>query len=260
MRSLRVQARRVLFATSLGLRRFRRTPNYHVRESYTIIYLYNSHKDSSLIILNQLVSPLRIHSINMSNNTLEANYEFMKKSPVYLELKAKYKALKRRNEQLVEMMLDMRGLLEDSVRTRVESRGCLESRGPAVPVVIKQERVVETIDLVESKDTQVRFIDESSQTHEDPKEKVTLQETVEEEVVEEEVVEEEVVEEETVEEEVVEEEEGEEEEEGVYEIEISGTRYYTTNEQSGQVYAVLEDDEIGDLVGRFENGVFIRNT
>jgi len=236
----------------------------------------------------------------MSNNTLEANYEFMKKSPVYLELKAKYKALKRRNEQLVEMMLDMRGLLEDSVRTR------LESRGPAVPVVIKQERVDETIDLVESKDTQVRFIDESSQTHEDPKEKVTLQETVEEEVVEEETVEEETVEEETVEEETVEEEtveeetveeetveeevveeevveeetveeEGEEEtveeevveeevveeegeEEGVYEIEISGTRYYTTNEQSGQVYAVLEDDEIGDLVGRFENGVFIRNT
>ena len=191
----------------------------------------------------------------MSNNTLEANYEFMKKSPVYLELKAKYKALKRRNEQLVEMMLDMRGLLEDSVRTR------LESRGPAVPVVIKQERVDETIDLVESKDTQVRFIDESSQTHEDPKEKVTLQETVEEEVVEEETVEEEG-EEETVEEEVVEEEvvEEEGEEEGVYEIEISGTRYYTTNEQSGQVYAVLEDDEIGDLVGRFENGVFIRNT
>jgi hypothetical protein len=75
------------------------------------------------------------------------------------------------------------------------------------------------------------------------------------EVVEGEEVEEDV--EEVVEEEVV--EEGEEEETGVYEIEIDGTRYYTTGEQNGVVYALLEDDDVGDEVGKFVNGKFVLN-
>jgi hypothetical protein len=251
----------------------------------------------------------------MSNNTLEANYEFMKKSPVYLELKTKYKELKRRNQQLVEMMLDMRGLLEDSVKSR------LANKNVTTPVYIKQERVIpETIDLVdieegvallrvdtsiadihpetclvqeekiavkeqvedieveveepveESVEEEEEVIEQQEEQEEEPEQEEQQVEDIEaeeeEEQVEEEDVEQEVeesVEEqeeevEEVEESVEEQEEVEEveEEEGVYEIEISGQRYYTTNEQSGQVYALLEDDEIGDLVGKFENGLFIR--
>ena len=47
----------------------------------------------------------------------------------------------------------------------------------------------------------------------------------------------------------------EEEEEGVYEITINGTRYYVSNETDSTIYAVADDDEIGDEVGAFVNGV-----
>ena len=50
-------------------------------------------------------------------------------------------------------------------------------------------------------------------------------------------------------------EEEEEEEEEVFEIEINGTLYYTTNEKSGDIYEVLEDEDVGDKVGKFINKV-----
>jgi hypothetical protein len=99
------------------------------------------------------------------------------------------------------------------------------------------------------------------ETEEEVVEEEVVEETEEEEIVEEEVVEEEVVEEEVVEEEVVEEEKTETEvvadddnEEEVFEIEIDGTSYYTTNETSGMIYAKTEDGDIGDEVGYFEDG------
>jgi hypothetical protein len=46
----------------------------------------------------------------------------------------------------------------------------------------------------------------------------------------------------------------EEEEEGVYEVEINGKRYYTTNDTNGTIYAILDDDDIGDEIGTFVNG------
>jgi hypothetical protein len=97
------------------------------------------------------------------------------------------------------------------------------------------------------------------------------EEEVEEEVVEEEEEEEVEVEEEEVVEEVVEEEEEvveeevedvveeEEEEEGVYEIELNGKRYYTTSEQNGIVYEVIDDDDVGDEIGKFVNGKLVLN-
>jgi len=45
------------------------------------------------------------------------------------------------------------------------------------------------------------------------------------------------------------------EEEEVFEIEINGTLYYTTNEKNGDIYEVLEDEDIGDKVGKFVNKV-----
>jgi len=89
-------------------------------------------------------------------------------------------------------------------------------------------------------------------------EEVVVEEDVEvEEVVIEEEVEEEV---EEVEEVVEEEEEVEEDEEaGVYEIEIEGTRYYTTGEQDGIVYKIDGEDDVGDEIGKFVNGKFKLN-
>ena len=116
-----------------------------------------------------------------------------------------------------------------------------------------EEDVVEEEEVVEETEEEV--------VEEEVVEETEEEEVVEEEVVEEEVVEEEVVEEEVVEEEVVEEEKTETEvvadddnEEEVFEIEIDGTSYYTTNETSGMIYAKTEDGDIGDEVGYFEDG------
>jgi hypothetical protein len=65
-------------------------------------------------------------------------------------------------------------------------------------------------------------------------------------------------EEEEEEEEVSEEEEvevsEEEEEEEVFEVEIKGKAYYTTNDKTGPIFEVTEDEDVGDEVGVFKNG------
>ena len=54
------------------------------------------------------------------------------------------------------------------------------------------------------------------------------------------------------------EEEEEEEEEEVFEIDIEGKTYFTTGKTNGIVYEYLVDeDDIGDKVGEFKNGVLI---
>jgi hypothetical protein len=47
----------------------------------------------------------------------------------------------------------------------------------------------------------------------------------------------------------------EEEEEGVYETVIGNKKYYITNETDGDIYAILEDGDIGDIVGKYVNSV-----
>lgn len=49
----------------------------------------------------------------------------------------------------------------------------------------------------------------------------------------------------------------EEEEEEVFEIDIKGTSYYTTNQQSGKIYAIGEDEDVGDEIGNFVKGVAV---
>ena len=58
-------------------------------------------------------------------------------------------------------------------------------------------------------------------------------------------------------EEEVEETEENEEEAGVYEIEINGTRYFTTNEQDGIVYEAVGEDDVGDEIGKFVKGKLV---
>jgi hypothetical protein len=130
------------------------------------------------------------------------------------------------------------------------------------------EESIEAVDEEVVEETEEEVVDEEVVEEEVVEEEVVEEEVVEEEVVEEteeEVVEEEVVEEEVVEEEVVEEEVVEEKteaevvadddnEEEVFEIEIDGTSYYTTNETSGMIYAKTDDGDIGDEVGYFEDG------
>ena len=104
--------------------------------------------------------------------------------------------------------------------------------------------------------------DEEEVEVEADEEEVEVEADEEEVEVDEEV--EEVEEEEEEVEEVVEVEEEqdeveEEEEDGVYEVEIKGVRYYTTNEQDGVVYSVDENDDVGDIVGKFVKGKLVLN-
>jgi hypothetical protein len=61
------------------------------------------------------------------------------------------------------------------------------------------------------------------------------------------------------EEDAAEEEAVEEEEEGVYEVVIKGKRYYTTNETNGLIFSILDDDDVGDEIGKFVNGKAVWN-
>ena len=104
--------------------------------------------------------------------------------------------------------------------------------------------------------------EESVEAEEAEEESVEAEEAEEESVEaeeEEESVEAEEEEEDSVEaeeeEESVEAEEEEEEEEEVFEINIKGTTYYTSNEQNGVIYEVDKDEDVGPEVGKFKKGV-----
>ena len=124
------------------------------------------------------------------------------------------------------------------------------------------EEVFEVEEEQEQKEQETVVEEEEEQKEEPVVEVEEEQEVVEETVVE--VVEEEeqetvveVVEEEQEEETIEEQEVEEEEEAGVYEIEVDGVRYYTTNEQDGIVYALIDDDDVGDEVGKFVKGKLV---
>ncbi len=52
------------------------------------------------------------------------------------------------------------------------------------------------------------------------------------------------------------EDEEEDEEEEVYEITISGKKYYTTDEKknNGDIFEILPDEDVGNMIGRFKDG------
>ena len=48
--------------------------------------------------------------------------------------------------------------------------------------------------------------------------------------------------------------EEEEEEEEYYLVSVDNVEYFTTDEENGDVFEKLEDDDIGELLGKFVNG------
>ena len=108
---------------------------------------------------------------------------------------------------------------------------------PQIQIIVEEEEQVED----EQEEEQVEVVDPLEK-------KVEVIEIVEEEQIEEET--EEQIEEATDEVE----EQTEEEEEGVYETVINETRYYITNDINGEIYAILDDDDIGDIVGKYVEG------
>ena len=224
--------------------------------------------------------------------SLVDTYQHSKTSPAYRELNVKYKTLKSTNQELIHLLTNVLSKtleMDKKPRRRLRSKKIRRSKTETPihyeddEVVIKEEQELrnpsakplnssaytsllklETIVIDTDVETEQIYIEKVIEDEKDTpvveeEEEVVEEEEVEQEEVEQEVVEQEVVEEEVVEQVVVEEEVVEEEETGVYEIEIDDIRYYTTGEQNGVVYALLEDDDVGDEVGNFVNGKFVRN-
>ena len=136
---------------------------------------------------------------------------------------------------------------EEEVEVEVEETEVEETEVEETEVEETEEEEEVEVEVEETEEEEEVEVEE---TEEDEEVEVEVEETEEEEEVEVEDTEEE----EEVEVEVEETEEQEEEEEGVYEVEIKGKRYYTTNDVNGTIYAVLDDDDIGDEVGKFVDG------
>ena len=98
--------------------------------------------------------------------------------------------------------------------------------------------------------------EEEAEEEEAAEEEAEEEEAAEDEAAEDEAAENEAAEEEAAEEEV-EEEEVEEEEAEVYEVNINGKTYYTSNEVNGIIYGVDEDGDVSLEVGKYVNGKIV---
>jgi len=126
---------------------------------------------------------------------------------------------------------------------------------------VEEEEVEEEEVEVEQDEEGEEDEEEEEEVEQDEEEEVEVeQDEEEEEEVEQDDEEEEEVEDDDEEEEVEDDDEEEEveqdedEEEEVFEINIDGTVYYTNDEKSGGVWEVIDDEDIGEQVGKFENG------
>ena len=133
-----------------------------------------------------------------------------------------------------------RGLsADDSIIDLAEEEEEVEEEEEEVEVEADKDVVKMEIEEVEEEED---IVVEEEETEEETEEEEEEEEEAEEEVVEEAVKM------------VIEEVEVEEEESEVFEITIGKKTYYTNDETNGTIYAVGEDEDIGDEVGMFVNG------
>jgi hypothetical protein len=146
--------------------------------------------------------------------------------------------------------------IQAQIKEEIEAEYLATSGNDQTSEVVVEE--TEEVEIVEEEEVEYEEVEETEEVEYEEVE----EETEEVEVVEEEVDETEEVEVVEEEEEVVEYEEVEEEEDeesGVYEIEVNGVRYYTTNEKDGIVYSIVDEDDVGDEIGKFVNGKLVLN-
>ena len=118
----------------------------------------------------------------------------------------------------------------------------------------EEEQVEEDEDEAEADEEQVESEQDEAEEEEEQVESEEDEAEEEEEQVE--------SEEDEAEEDEDEADEDEEEELYIVELEIDGKslQFYTNDDENGDMYKILEDDDIGDIVGHFKNGEAIFNT
>ena len=166
--------------------------------------------------------------------------------------------------------IEIESVHEDEVKEEVVEK---EIEGGGEDEVEEEEEIkekeVEEEEVEEEEVEEEEVEEEEVEEEEEVKEKEVEEDEVEEEEVEEEEVEEEEVEEDKVEykdgnlkhnvftknEIIAEEETVDSDEEEVFEIELDGVTFYTTNVINGEIYEKLENEEVGELMGNFKNGI-----
>ena len=219
------------------------------------------------------------------HDVYKTNYDGLMKLPVVISLKRKNKMLrghiKQMHKQMTEMQQAMLKAGVESVYIKTETPNKTGKSASSTKTAVIDLADDDDVQVVEERTDKPNIVYEIVDEHnEEEEEEVVVEEEEEEVVVEEEEEEEEVVEEEVVEEEeevveeeeevvveevveeeeeevvveeVVEEEEEEEDEE-YFEVTIQGKKYCTPDETNGAIYSLTADGDIGEEVGRYNNG------
>jgi YHS domain-containing protein len=151
---------------------------------------------------------------------------------------------------------------DDGVEVEAEEEEAEEEEAEAEEAEEEaEEEEAEEEEAEEEEAEEEEAAEEEAEEEEAEEEEAAEEEAEEEEAAEEEVEEEEAAEDEAAEEEVAEEEaaeeEVEEEEAEVYEVNINGKTYYTSNEVNGIIYGVDEDGDVSLEVGKYVNGKIV---
>jgi len=225
-------------------------------------------------------------------DSLEANYVALLNLPIVKELLRKNKKLRKENKSLKNLVYSLpefrcvchRSSETRTVRIKKEPRNqeeptecepLAEDEDEVVFVEAEKQNIVYVIDeqddeldelddddLAEEQDeaeeeaeAEEEEADEEEADEEEPEEEAEEEEQDE---AEEEQDETEVEEQEEADEEQEEADEEQEEAEGaeeeVFEVQVSGKSYYTSDQKNGKIYAITADEEIGDEVGVFVDG------
>ena len=205
-----------------------------------------------LIITNQF-----INSVMSAEAVYRENYEALSKLPIVKQLLKENKKLRRKVKTLETLLYEFPALFENRKKNEIKTEANVEPTlcdtlvDDDVEFVPKTEKPMMIYDLTTEEvrgDAPNVFI----KIEKDEGVSVPALQEVEEE--EEEVEEEEVEEEEVEEEEVEEVAKPAEDDTEVFEITIKGKAYYTNNETNGNIYKILDDEDVGPVVGKFVDG------
>jgi len=193
-----------------------------------------------------------------SEDIYRENYEALSRLPLVKALMRENKSLRRKVKTLETLLYEFPALFENRKKRDIKTEA---SEEPTLcdtlaeddvafvssPITAAKQNVIDLTQEVLNDSPNVFIKIEKEQSVVELKSEDDVEEGEEEEGEDE-------VEEEEVEEEEVEAVKPVEDETEVFEIKIKGKAYYTNNETSGNIYAILEDEDVGPVIGKFVNG------
>ena len=199
-----------------------------------------------------------------NNTKMELNYKCLKKLPIVKNLKQKYKSVKKTNEKLIKLLINLcneNNLLKNNSIPTIDLTQ--ESDGNNSDILEDNDNIsyhfIENKSLTKIKLERQGYIDRCNQpiTQENNYFNIDTDESVKnEDIVAHNVkyLNKKKQQEEQVEEEVEYEEVEEDDNEGVYEVIIKNKTYYVSNEVDSIIYATDKNGDISEEVGIYVKG------